>query len=212
MNKLDVSSPVLTTNPASFSDLRPARRLIVLVPSLEFDSAPIIRRVWELASVTGAQVLFLGLYTDPAQELSLRRGLVTMAAMVKDDKISTEAQAIFGKDWLDAVRAHAQTGDTVVCLAEHHVGLPHRPLSQVLQSNVGLPLYILSDLSPRGNSRPNRLPQLAAWIGSAVIILGFFLLQIKMGPLAQDWAHTALLMISIFVEFWTIWFWNSLFG
>ncbi len=142
----------------------------------------------------------------------MRRGLVTMAAMVKDDKISTEAQAIFGKDWLDAVRAHAQTGDTVVCLAEHHVGLQHRPLSQILQSNVDLPLYILSDLSPRGNSRPNRLPQLAAWIGSAAIILGFFLLQIKMGPLAQDWAHTALLMISIFVEFWTIWFWNSLFG
>ncbi|MBK9782367.1 MAG: hypothetical protein IPP55_20435 [Anaerolineales bacterium] len=165
-----------------------------------------------MASVTGAQVLFLGLYTDPAQELSLRRGLVTMAAMVKDDKISTEAQAIFGKDWLDVVRARTQPGDTIICLEEHHVGLPHRPLSQVLQSNVDLPLYILSGLSPRGNSRPNRSSQIAAWIGSAVIILGFFLLQIKMDPLAQDWTHTALLMISILVEFWTIWFWNSLFG
>jgi hypothetical protein len=81
-----------------------------------------------------------------------------------------------------------------------------------LQSNVDLPLYILSGLSPRGNSRPNRSSQIAAWIGSAVIILGFFLLQIKMDPLAQDWTHTALLMISILIEFWTIWLWNSLFG
>lgn len=212
MNKLDVSPPVITVSPASFPGLRPARRLIVLVPTLEFDSAPIIRRVWELARATGAQVLFLSLYTDRTQEPSLRRGLVTMAAMVKDGKVSTEAEAVFGKDWLEVVRTRTQPGDTIICLEEHQVGFPHRPLSQVLQSNVDLPLYILSGLSPRGNSHPNRSSQIAAWIGSAVIILGFFLLQIKMDPLAQDWTHTALLMISILIEFWTIWLWNSLFG
>ncbi len=212
MNKLDVSPPALTISPASFPSLRPVRRLIVLVPSLEIDLALVTGRVWELANPTGARVQFLGLYSDPAQEPSLRRELITMSAMVNNGSVSATAEVAFGKDWVDVVKARSQTGDMIVCLAEHHVGLSRRLLSQILQSELTVPLYILSDLYPQGNVRSKWLPQIAAWAGSIAIILGFFFLQAAVVHLANDWPHTALLLISIPIEFWMILGWNSLFG
>lgn len=211
MNKLDLTPPAITLTPASFPDHQPARRLIVLVPSLEFDSASLARRVWELANVTGAHIQFLGLYSDSTQELGLRRELVTMAAMVKDDVVSAEAVVVFGKDWVDVVKTRAHYGDVIVCLAGHRVGLPRRRLSQILQSDLSLPLFILAELNPRNDFRLNWRSQVAAWMGSAAIIFGFFLLQVRINPLATNWTHAAMLIASILVECWMILGWNSLF-
>ncbi len=212
MNKIDVSPPALTISPASFPDPRPVRRLIVLVPSLEIDSILITRRVWELANTTGARVQFLGLYSNPAQEPSLRRELITMSAMVNNGNVSAKAEVAFGKNWFDIVKTRFQTGDMVVCLAEHRVGVSRRLLSQMLQSDLNVPLYILSDLYPQGNLHSKWLPQIAAWAGSIAVILGFFFLQARINHLANDWPYTALLLISIPIEFWMILGWNSLFG
>ena len=210
MNKLDALPPDLTVFPASFPDLQPARRLIVLVPSLKADLTALTRRVWELANATGAHIQFLGLYTDPAQELSLRRELVTMSAMVNDGWVSAEVDVIFGKDWVDVVKTRCQAGDMVVCFAEQRVGLSHKLLSQILQSELNVPLYILSDLYPQNDSRSNWPSQMAAWTGSIAIILSLFVFQAKINHLAKDWAHIALLL-SIPFEIWLIWVWNSLF-
>ena len=188
----------------------PARRLIVLVPCFEADLTAIARRVWELANATGMHVQFLSLYSDPAQEPSIRRQLVTISAMVKDDRISTEADIIFGKDWVSAVRKHFRSGDTVVCFAEQYAGSSRKPLSEVLQSDLGASVYILSGLYPRHDSRSNWLAQIAVWTGSIAIILGFSLLQIKI-DFAKDSAHAVLLLLSLPAEIWILWAWNSLF-
>jgi hypothetical protein len=99
----------------------------------------------------------------------------------------------------------------IVCFAEQRAGLSRRPLSQILQSNLDAPLYVLSGLYPQSDARPGWLTQVAAWIGSIAIILGFFLLQIGMEQHAKDWA-IALQLLSIPVEFWLIWVWNGLLG
>lgn len=220
MNKLDSGSRSLTLSSASQSDpstrsgrrLEPARRLIVLVPYFEADLIPATRRIWELADAMGARVQFISLYSDATQESSLRRGLTTMSAMVKDGRVSAEAEVIFGKDWVEVVRSRWQAGDMVVCFAEQHVGLLRKPLSQILQSDLNVPLYILSGLYPQNDSRSNWLAQIAAWTGSIAIIFGFFVLQVKIDHLVKDWTHIILLMLSIPVEVWMIWIWNSLFG
>jgi len=212
MNKLDVRPPALKVSSAPSPRPEPARRLIVLIPSLEANLTAIARRVWELANTTATQIQFFGLYSDPAQEPSLRRELITMSAMVNNGIVSAKAEAALGKDWVDEVRKRYQAGDMIVCLAEHRVGLSRKPLSQMLQSELNVPLYILSDLYPQNTSHTNWIPKIAAWAGSIAIILGCTLLQASMVPLAEDWAHTALLLISIPIEFWMILGWNSLFG
>jgi hypothetical protein len=212
MFKLDSKHPISNSPSASLSNPEPARRLIVLVPALEINLTALAQKVWELAHTSESQVLFLGLYDDAAQESRLRRDLVTISAMVKDDRVTAKVEVLFGKDWVNVVRTHWHSGDMVVCFAEQRIGSSQQLLSQALQAELNIQLYILSGLYPRKESHINWLSQVAIWGGSIAIIFGFFTLQIKLDQLTTDWTHTILLLISIPVEVGLIWIWNSLFG
>ena len=211
MNKLNYEHQTFTIPIASQPDPEPAHRLIVLVPSLEVDLIVVTQRVWELANATGAHIQFISLCNDAAQEPSLRRELATMSAIVKDGNISAEAEVVSGRNWVEVVKTRRQAGDIVVCCAEQRAGLMQRPLSQILQSDLDMPLYILTGLYSQNVSHSNRLTQIFAWIGFIAIIAGFFLLQAKIDQLAKDWT-TVLQLLTTAIEFWLIWAWNNLFG
>lgn len=211
MNKLNYEHQAFTIPIASQPDPEPAHRLIVLVPSLEVDLIVVTQRVWELANATGAHIQFVSLCNDAAQEPSLRRELATMSAIVKDGNISAEAEVVSGRNWVEVVKTRRQAGDIVVCCAEQRAGLMQRPLSQILQSDLDMPLYILTGLYSQNVSHSNRLTQIFAWIGFIAIIAGFFLLQAKIDQLAKDWT-TVLQLLTTAIEFWLIWAWNNLFG
>jgi hypothetical protein len=211
MTRLNYEHQAFTIPIASQPDPEPARRLIVLVPSLEVDLIVVTQRVWELANATGAHVKFISLCNDAAQEPSLRRELATMSAIVKDGNISAEAEVVSGRNWVEVVKTRRQAGDIVVCCAEQRAGLMQRPLSQILQSDLDMPLYILTGLYSQNVSHSNRLTQIFAWIGFIAIIVGFFLLQVKIDQLAKDWT-TVLQLLTTAIEFWLIWVWNNLFG
>jgi hypothetical protein len=211
MIKLDTSSVSLTYPTSSYQELEAARRLIVLVPN-DVNSTAVTHRVWKLAQATGCQILFLSLCTDGAEESSLRRQLITMSAMIQDGKLCAEARVEIGSNWVNVVRSELQDGDMIVCFAEQRAGLLHRPLSQILQSNIKAPVYILSGLAPQDLPRSNWLSQIFAWVGSIGIIIGFCLLQVRITSLSQDWAQTTLVILSVIGETWLIWGWNSLFS
>ena len=209
MKKNYSTPPSLTLSPTSLQELEPVRRLIILIPDMESDYNPAIRRIWELATAQGADVLLLSLCKDPIQELRLRRMLVTMCAMVQDGRVHAEANVEIGKNWMDVIKRNYQTGDTIVCFAEQHTGLLHKPLSQILRLNLQIPVYILSGLYPR---KSTWLSQVMAWSGLIGIIFSFFMLQVKIVQLPNDWIPNILLILSIIPEFWLIWVWDSLFS
>ena len=212
MTKIDTNPTVLPFPVLSQPDSEPVRRLIVLVPCLEADLALMTSRIWEMANATGAHVQFVSLYSDPAQEPGLRRALVTMTAVLNSGPVvSAEAEIMMGKDWVEAIQSRWQAGDLVVCDAEQRVGLSRRPLSQILQSGLDIPLYILTGLYPQKDWRQGWLSQTLAWTGSIATMLGFFVLQARLGEFAKGWT-TALQLLSIFVEAWLIWAWNRLLG
>ena len=210
MSKI-TSPPIFTLFPAPQSALEPARRLIILVPGLEADLTEVTRRVWELADATGAHIKFLGLCNDVMQEPSLRRTLVTMSAMVNYDNVSAETEVIVGRDWLGAVKSRCHPGNMLVCMEEQRTGLLRGPLSRILQSDLDVPLYILSGLYPQKDAHPNWPTRAAAWIGFLAILIGFFILQASITRLAEDW-NIVLLLLTIPVEYWMILAWNNLFG
>ena len=211
MNKLYPIPISLTVSHASLPGLEPKRRLIVLAPDLGSDYVPALRRIWELAHAQHAQILFLGLCKDVANEPGLHRQLVAMSAMIRDDKISAEARIEIGTNWVDVVKRNCQTGDMIVCFEEQRAGLLHRPLSQILESNLGFPVYILSGLYQQ-KSRSNWPSQVIVWSGSIGLIIGFYILQVKIYQLPKDGFQNALLIFSIVLEFWLIWVWNKLFS
>ena len=231
MNKFDTapqttSFAVATTSQSDASTLRhslrsqgnaslstgpvPAGRLIVLVP-FDSDYAAATRRIWELAVATCTRVLFLGLCQDMAEEPSLRRQLVTISALVGDGRVVAEAKVEIGTNWVNAVKRNYQAGDMIVCFAEQRAGILHRPLSQILESKLNMPVYILSGLYTQDSPQSNPFAQISAWMGSIGIIIGSSLLQIRIAATPQDWAQTTLLILSVVFEAWLIWVWNSIF-
>lgn len=209
MNKLDLQPTSLTYAAHPHAELESVRRLIVLV-SKDMDHSAATRRIWELANVTGMQVQLLGLCKNAAEEPGLRRALVAMASLLRDGRIFVETNIDIGTSWVEAVNSYQQAGDMIVCCAEQRAGLLHRPLSQILQSDLDLPLYILTGLYSPNDLRSNWLSRAAAWMGSIAIIVGFFVLQTQI-TLLTDLTQTILMLLSTAIEVWSIWFWNSFF-
>jgi hypothetical protein len=187
-----------------------AGRLIVLVPA-DLDYAAATGRIWELAVATGRRVQLLSLCKDSAEEPSLRRQLILMSALVGDSRISTEAKVVIGANWVDAVKRNYRTGDMIICFTGQYAGLLRRPMNQILEANLGTPVYILSGLYTREYSSSNWFSQAIAWIGSIGIIVGFFLFQSRIALSPNDWMQTTLLILIAVFEFWLILVWNNLF-
>lgn len=203
--------PKLTLPPASLSDSEPVRRLLVLIPDVEFDPTPVLQRIWEMAHAAGARVQFLGLCKDAMQEPSLRRKLIALSALIQDGRISAEGKVEIGTNWVEAVRRNLQAGDMIACFEGERAGLLHKPLNQILNATLDAPVYVLSSLYPQ-KPKSNWTTQIVAWSGSLGVIIGFGILQVKIVQLPRDWFQTALLILSIIPEFWLVWVWNSLFS
>jgi isoprenylcysteine carboxyl methyltransferase (ICMT) family protein YpbQ len=58
---------------------------------------------------------------------------------------------------------------------------------------------------------PRWIVSVTAWIGFLFIILGFFMLQVRIYQLSSPWTVT-LELLSTAAEFGAIWVWNNLFG
>jgi hypothetical protein len=216
----NMTRTTLKTNPHFSGILMPQaepspkiqQRLIVLVPVVDGDDAELARRVWAMAVSPHLQVLFLSLCPDPAEEPRLRRRLIGMALILQNEYIPVEVRIDTGDDWVQKTLALRHPSDIVVCQAEHKIGIWGLSLGRLLKSNLSGPVYVLSGLYPRRRVRPGLLTEAICWAGSVMVVVAFFWLQVKLGMLSNDWAHTSLLYISVPVEVWLIWTWNSLLG
>jgi hypothetical protein len=203
-----LQTPTFVIDHSSHSDREAVRHLIVLIPA-NTDCKFAMRRILDLAMASRAGVRFLGLCKDTAHALGLRRELITMSALFQDAGICVEAKVEVGPNWMDIVKSNYCTGDTIVCFAEQSASTLQRPLNQILESDLGAPVYILSDVHPQSHARSNWLSGMIAWTGFIAIIAGSFLLQIQIKP--GDWAQTILLILSVIAELWLIWVWNGWF-
>jgi hypothetical protein len=216
MNKLDVSSPAFTLSSTSRPEtsIRSGQggRLIVLFPASAIDTPSLSHRIWEIARSLQLNVLILSLSNDFDKEPQLRRQLIGLASIIKDPYISTEIMIEHGNDWVGQVSKVWQAGDVLACYAGQKVGLMRKPLDQILKSSMNAPVYFLSDYQPIQDPNSTFISQVIAWAGSLAILGGFLWGEVKIVQLSQDWAHTALLYISIVVEVALMWAWNSICG
>lgn len=209
MKKLDGVPPTFAVSPASFSDLQPASRLIVLVPEFEMDAALLARKVHDVAKALESRVQLIGLSKDAAHEPGVRRRLVTLSAMVETSAILVESKVEVGSSWLNAIQQYWHQGDVIVCFAEEPSGFGNMPLHQILQSNLNATVYVLSGIPmQKEHSHPTWLPGILAWTGSIGIILGFLWLQVNLIQPAQN----VLFYGSLLAEAGSIWAWNNLFS
>ena len=205
--------------PAVIPDGEPlpwARRLVVLVPVMEVDEARLAQRIWMLASANRSDVLYVTLVREPDDESRARRRLATLAALTRDEWISVETRVQPARSWPRMVRPIVQRGDLLVCHAEQTVdtfGFRRRPLAPELAAAINAPVVVLSGMSlespPHGSNRISRFIY-----GSVpyAIVAGFFEFQVQAARLTRGWMSTALICLSVLVEFGLIWIWTSVTG
>jgi hypothetical protein len=203
---LDTKQIISDLPPASFSDLKPARRFVALIPPFDINLSALAHRVWELANATGSGILLLGQFDEAQKESKLRRDVATLSAMLRNENILVESNVSFGRDWIHLIRNHLHKGDMLVRIAEHKINS--------LESQIDSQIYILSDLVSQkdANSNSNLFLQLISITGSLAIIIGFFMLQVRIIDLTKDGVRTLFLLISLPIGFGLLWAWNSLFG
>lgn len=210
MTKFDIHPSSLAETAPTDLDLQYPGRLLVLVPT-DIDYSIETRRIWDLARARGMHVLLLGLYKEASEGLALRRGLVTMACLLRDGKICAEVKMEPGSNWVEAVNKTYETGDAIVCFAEQRTGLLQKSLSHVLESNCRGTVFILSTLAPR-QPKSSALSQVSAWLGFMAIIVGFGILQANIVRLPESWLQSLLLILSTIPEFWLVCVWQGYFG
>ena len=184
-------------------------RLLVLVPA-DSDYGPAIHRIWQVVAATCRHVYLLGLCKDRTQELSLRRQLVAMSALLSDGQVCTERRIEFETRWIDAIRRNYQIGDIIVYFAEQRNEVLYKPLKQVLEEHVDAPIFILSDLDQHRSSRINVFSLLLSWVGLLGILASAFFVQIRIMSLPQVGVQTILMLLSVFAEFSLLWMWNNI--
>jgi hypothetical protein len=212
MIKSDPAFPALSLPARPVSEAKTPRRLIVLIPEVEADYSPVMQRIWELARSLESRVLFLGLCRDETDEPRMRRALVTMSALLQDSWVCTEARIELGTNWLKAIKSNWRAGDVIACFSGQQVGLAHKSLQQVLESNLEATVYVLDGLYLPQPARSSWLLTALVWIGSLGIIAGFFWLQTRITQMPDQLARDILICTSLIFEMGSLWGWNSMFS
>jgi hypothetical protein len=212
MTELKTIKPSMIISPAAQGSTGSTRRLVVIVPPGEVDATTLTQRVWEMAKGTGAEVRLLGLYEEATQQPGLRRRLATMSAMINSGQVRSEAETLAGRDWVEAVRSRLRPDDMLVCCSSPQGGAMQKPLRQILESDLDAPMTILTGCTPEEEAPARWGAQILGWTGSIGILVGFFWLQVSLGQVPRDFGYTLLLLLTLPVEVWLIWIWNSLFS
>lgn len=192
------------------AEIPPGRHLVVLISSSDVDFVSDARRIRELAQTSGYRIRLIGLCNDLTQEMSLKRTLISMAAVLNQGSMIADSRVLIGGDWLKTLKLQLHPSDMLVCWEEARTGVFEKPLAQLVRSQLNVPLYILSPSRQTG-SRANLAISALTWAGFIAIIVGFFLLQVKIYQWTNDGAIT-LELLTTAAEFWLIWVWNRLFS
>jgi hypothetical protein len=185
----------------------PARRLIVILPDIEFDILTLPRQIRNLAVLDHLQILLL---IKPSREENLfnsRVNLSTLASLIRDSRVDVQTHLVLGMSLVKAACQYSQPGDVVVCFAEHwiHGLVKKNRLAEILAQKTHLPVYTL-----KGSVSEVSEPY-SAWLIDFVrlticmaALIGFFILQVWLDRNTTGAFRTCLELLSMFAEVWVI--------
>jgi hypothetical protein len=84
-----------------------------------------------------------------------------------------------------------------------------RSLAKAIVSALNTPVYVLSGFYPGlPTEQPKWLARLLAWLPAFALLVIFFMLQVRITQGTTGWVQTALLCLSVSVEFGLIGAWE----
>ena len=190
------------------TNLAPVHRLVVLIPNLDVDEAELAREIWRLAFPPELAVLLLGLCQNVTEEPRARRRLVTIAALTRDQRVPVKVQLEFGRNWIGKLKAVLEAGDIVVCHAEQRTGIWRQPLELAL-ARLNIPMLSLKGFISPIYKSSSFLRESVFWLVSIAVLFVFFLFQIQILRISEEWVRDTVLSLSVLIEFGLVWVWSS---
>jgi hypothetical protein len=205
------SEPPSILMPTSSVAAETERRLLVVVCGVN-GTAFVARRIHEIASGHGANVLLVGAVVEDASEAELRREIAMLAAFLRDAGSQVETRIEQGWEWLDGIRFMLSDSDLAACCAAGDGHAARAGLPDGLSLRLRRPVYMIE--GPMGGEayRPGLLRAAGPWIGSLAVILGFLWLQIRLSQGSAGIPTKALLVLSLPIEIGLIWVCNAAVG
>lgn len=184
-------------------------RLIVLVASTDADAAVAGSSILQLAD--RADIDLIGVYRHRSDEPALRRLLVTISAMISEPAASVLIRTVHLGECSRLVRANWQPQDTLLCIAEQPAPRFGKAWQRLLGNDMPGPLLFVRTPEPHRVRNTGWIEQAALWLGAFAIILGFFLVQVRIAQIFFGPGATASWILSVLAEGWLLLRWNSRF-
>ena len=184
--------------------IRPALRLVVLVPENELNETELARRIWKLAAPGSLSILLLSVSSSPQTETYLRRRLATMAAMTGDEQVQVGTTLAAAKTWADAVRDVWRPGDLLVCYEGHFKAnwiIRRVEIGQEISKALNAPVYFMAGLRLGPSLNHQNWPkELVTWSIAISLLIAFGWLQISIDRATDGWISTIILILTVLVE------------
>lgn len=192
------------------------RRLVVLIPPGYIDEQSVARRVYQLASGSRNDVLYLAMDPEGEQSPFQRRQLASLGSLTTGKDVHTEVKLCVEKTWFQALEKILTPGDLLVCLADHPVFdyfFLRRKLGERLAGQVTVPVYLVYGLKVGQAPHTQQiLKEVEAWITFFVLLGSFFALQAGIQRSTEKPLTTILLCLSILAEVYFLWKINEWIG
>lgn len=184
------------------------RRLLVLMPDVDFNLANLARRVAEITSLENVTLVFIANTADPKEEYRARRRLATLAALMRDGCARVETHFTLDQNWARILNAIYQRGDVIVCQAEQS-GRNGSSLHNELEDLLKAPVYVIGGLYPQNQNKNSSVAStLFNVVAPALIILVFLVIQVSIDRVTAGLLHALLLSVSVVAEYGALVLWN----
>jgi hypothetical protein len=197
--------PVLDVRQAEETAPRPTGRLVVLVPRQSFDETALIQSVERLGIGTDRTVVLLGLADVPEDEARLHRRIDDIARALGGGK-DLQVGIVRGMGLSAAIDNVRRDGDIILFPYLDGSQRPPEPAAWATPAR-------LRNRSATGAAGRRSLMDLAGllldWIAPLLIIIGFFLVQVRIEQGLSGAAGDALLVLSVLVEIAALWRWEQ---
>ena len=202
--------------PGSSEVFEGIKRLVILIPDLDAEEARLSHYIWSLAAPQQMEVLLVSLVQAPEDEFHALRRLTSIAAITRDAWVKVDTQVLFGSSWVKAVRPLLGQDDLLVCPTGQTaaVGWGKKvSLEAALSSAIKKPVHVIpSFFQTSPQPRLDWVRRLPFWIGLAIILASFFLLEVDVNRSITDWTGQVILIGLILVEAGLLYGWASITG
>ncbi|HBY08337.1 MAG TPA: hypothetical protein DEH22_11300 [Chloroflexi bacterium] len=189
--------------------LMPVQRLVMLMPAGEIDEHALIQQIWQLAAGSQLPIVYLGLEPQEEQFAAQQRRLSELAFLTSGQEVRARAIVSAEKSWPEALTGILQTGDLLVCLADHEVTnhiVGSRGLGKLLVESLSVPVYLIEDLKIGITPQfTHRIKEMLFWVSALIVVAAFFGLEYEIDISAVKPLSTTLISLAVFAEFYLVW-------